>query len=125
LRLLRVFMSVVEHRGFAKAQYELNRSTSSISTTMSQLETPFDVVLCYRGRGGFSLTPKGAKFHVEAHRLDAAISTAQLKMKEFKYHPFYRERHKLYCASAHPLFGVKRIGENDLGNHRSATTPAS
>ncbi|MFC6142957.1 LysR family transcriptional regulator [Paraburkholderia silvatlantica] len=69
LRLLRVFMSVVQHQGFAKAQYELNMSTSAISTYMSQLETQLGVVLCHRGRGGFSLTPKGAEFHVEAQRL--------------------------------------------------------
>ncbi|CAB3806245.1 protein GbuR [Paraburkholderia caffeinilytica] len=69
MRLLRVFTSVVRHQGFASAQQELNLSTSAISTYMSQLEELVGVVLCHRGRGGFSLTPKGAEFHLEAQRL--------------------------------------------------------
>ncbi|WP_233858588.1 LysR family transcriptional regulator [Paraburkholderia sp. HD33-4] len=69
MRLLRVFASVVRHQGFASAQQELNMSTSAISTYMSQLEDLVGVVLCHRGRGGFSLTPKGTEFHLEAQRL--------------------------------------------------------
>ncbi|RZF26197.1 LysR family transcriptional regulator [Paraburkholderia sp. UYCP14C] len=69
MRLLRVFTSVVRHQGFASAQQELNLSTSAISTYMSQLEELVGVVLCHRGRGGFSLTAKGAEFHLEAQRL--------------------------------------------------------
>ena len=38
LKLLRIFVSVVRHQGFANAQQELNLSTSAISTYMSQLE---------------------------------------------------------------------------------------
>ncbi len=38
LKLLRIFVSVVRHQGFANAQHELNLSTSAISTYMSQLE---------------------------------------------------------------------------------------
>jgi hypothetical protein len=38
LKLLRIFVSVVRHQGFANAQRELNLSTSAISTYMSQLE---------------------------------------------------------------------------------------
>lgn len=68
-RLLRIFTCVVRHQGFASAQQELNLSTSAISTYMSQLESLIGVVLCHRGRGGFSLTPKGEEFHQEALRL--------------------------------------------------------
>ena len=68
-RLLRIFTCVVRHQGFAAAQQELNLSTSAISTYMSQLETLVGVVLCHRGRGGFSLTPKGEEFHQEALKL--------------------------------------------------------
>ncbi|PMS34985.1 transcriptional regulator [Trinickia symbiotica] len=68
-RLLRIFTCVVRHQGFASAQQELNLSTSAISTYMSQLESLVGVVLCHRGRGGFSLTPKGEEFHQEALRL--------------------------------------------------------
>jgi len=53
LKLLRIFVSVVRHQGFANAQQELNLSTSAISTYMSQLEAALGLVLCHRGRGGF------------------------------------------------------------------------
>jgi len=68
-RLLRIFTCVIRHQGFAAAQQELHLSTSAISTYMSQLESLVGVVLCHRGRGGFSLTPKGEEFHQEALRL--------------------------------------------------------
>ena len=51
LKLLRIFISVVRHQGFANAQRELNLSTSAISTYMSQLEGALGIVLCHRGRG--------------------------------------------------------------------------
>ena len=69
LKLLRIFVSVVRHQGFANAQHELNLSTSAISTYMSQLESALGLVLCHRGRGGFSLTSKGELFHQETLRL--------------------------------------------------------
>ncbi|WPP01202.1 LysR family transcriptional regulator [Pseudomonas sp. HR96] len=69
LKLLRIFVSVVRHQGFANAQQELNLSTSAISTYMSQLESSLGIVLCHRGRGGFSLTSKGELFHQETLRV--------------------------------------------------------
>ncbi|HLA32420.1 MAG TPA: LysR family transcriptional regulator, partial [Pseudomonas sp.] len=69
LKLLRIFVSVVRHQGFAAAQQELNLSTSAISTYMSQLEGQLGLSLCHRGRGGFSLTSKGELFHQECLRL--------------------------------------------------------
>ncbi|WNW13782.1 LysR family transcriptional regulator [Pseudomonas sp. DTU_2021_1001937_2_SI_NGA_ILE_001] len=73
LKLLRIFASVVRHQGFAAAQQELNLSTSAISTYMSQLEAQLGIVLCHRGRGGFSLTSKGELFHQETLRLLAEL----------------------------------------------------
>ena len=73
LKLLRIFACVVRHQGFAAAQQELNLSTSAISTYMSQLETQLGLVLCHRGRGGFSLTSKGELFHQETLRLLAEL----------------------------------------------------
>jgi len=63
LKLLRVFAAVVRHQGFANAQAELKLSVPAISTYMSQLEAQLGVVLCHRGRGGFSLTSRGESFH--------------------------------------------------------------
>ena len=73
LKLLRIFTCVVQHQGFANAQQALNLSTSAISTYMSQLETALGIVLCHRGRGGFSLTSKGELFYQEAQRLLAEM----------------------------------------------------
>ena len=53
LRLLRVLVAVVEGRGFAAAQTQLNVGASTISNHMSALETRLGVKLCQRGRAGF------------------------------------------------------------------------
>jgi len=59
LRLLRIFVSVVEHGGFAAAESALGVTRSTISVHMSNLETRMKLKLCLRGRGGFSLTEDG------------------------------------------------------------------
>jgi DNA-binding transcriptional LysR family regulator len=73
LRLLRIFAAVVEAKGFAVAQAELNLSPSSVSGYISALEQRLGVRLCTRGRAGFSLTDKGAVIYREAQRLFAAL----------------------------------------------------
>lgn len=69
LKLLRIFTSVVRHQGFAPAQQDLGLSASAISTYMSQLERQLGIVLCHRGRSGFSLTSKGELYHQECVRI--------------------------------------------------------
>lgn len=59
LRLLRIFLSVVEHGGFAAAENALGITRSTISVHMSSLEARMKLKLCLRGRGGFSLTEDG------------------------------------------------------------------
>ncbi|MBA6296600.1 LysR family transcriptional regulator [Colwellia sp. MB02u-9] len=59
LRLLRIFISVVEHGGFSAAEKALGVTRSTISVHMSNLETRMKLKLCLRGRGGFSLTEDG------------------------------------------------------------------
>jgi len=59
LRLLRIFVSVVEHGGFSAAEKALGITRSTISVHMSNLETRMKLKLCLRGRGGFSLTEDG------------------------------------------------------------------
>ncbi|WP_334313340.1 LysR family transcriptional regulator [Psychrosphaera algicola] len=59
LRLLRIFVAVVEHNGFAAAANTLGITRSTISIHMSNLETRMKLTLCLRGRGGFSLTEDG------------------------------------------------------------------
>lgn len=62
IRLLEVFVAVVQHQGYSGAQQELNLSTSAISNYMSELESYVGFVLCQRGRSGFLLTEKGQQF---------------------------------------------------------------
>ena len=73
LRLVRVFLAVVEAGGVSAAQIALNVGASTISTQLSTLETRLGFRLCERGRGGFRLTPKGAVFAEMAYGLMNAI----------------------------------------------------
>lgn len=63
LRLLRIFVSVVEHGGFANAENALGVTRSTISVHMSNLESRMKLKLCLRGRGGFSLTEDGQQVY--------------------------------------------------------------
>ncbi len=74
LRLVRVFLAVVEAGGVSAAQIALNVGASTISTQLSTLETRLGFRLCERGRGGFQLTPKGTAFAEMAYGLMSAIS---------------------------------------------------
>lgn len=73
LRLLEVFVAVVRHQGYARAQHELNLTVSAISNYMSELEDRLGYVLCQRGRSGFALTPKGEQFLQHSLRLLSEI----------------------------------------------------
>ena len=73
LRLLRIFATIADCKGFAAAQAELNLSAPSISGYVSALEQRLGVRLCSRGRAGFALTDKGALIHREAQRLFLAV----------------------------------------------------
>lgn len=59
LRLLRIFVSVVENGGFSAAESALGITRSTISVHMSNLEARMKLKLCLRGRGGFALTEDG------------------------------------------------------------------
>ena len=60
LRLLRIFSTIADCKGFAAAQAELNLSAASISSYIAAIEQRLGVRLCNRGRAGFALTDKGA-----------------------------------------------------------------
>jgi DNA-binding transcriptional LysR family regulator len=59
LRLLRVFVSVVENNGFSAAASAMGVTRSTVSVHMLNLETRMSLKLCNRGRSGFSLTAEG------------------------------------------------------------------
>jgi DNA-binding transcriptional LysR family regulator len=73
LRLLRVFMTVADARGFSAAQTLLNISAPTVSNHISALETRLGVKLCQRGRAGFRLTPEGEVVYRETQKLFAAV----------------------------------------------------
>ncbi|MFC5473195.1 LysR family transcriptional regulator [Paraherbaspirillum soli] len=73
LRLIRVFLAVLDAGGLSAAQTALNVSQSTISTQLATLETRLGFRLCERGRGGFRLTPKGEQFAQASRRLLESI----------------------------------------------------
>jgi len=86
LRLLRVFATVVEARGFAAAQTILNVSGSTISNQITALETRLGVKLCQRGRAGFKLTEDGAAIFAEAQKLFSAVDDFDLRASALRSH---------------------------------------
>lgn len=82
LRLLRVFMVVVDCGGMSAAELELNISTSTISRHVKDLESRLGLVLCRRGRAGFALTAAGQRIHAEARHLLAATGRFRASVDE-------------------------------------------
>lgn len=75
LRLIRVFLAIVDAGGVSSAQATLNVGQSTISTQLATLETRLGYRLCERGRGGFALTSRGEQFVEACRTLLAAIDT--------------------------------------------------
>jgi DNA-binding transcriptional LysR family regulator len=69
LRLIRVFLAIVDAGGLSAAQATLNVGQSTLSSQLATLETRLGFSLCQRGRGGFRLTAKGERFVQLARRL--------------------------------------------------------
>jgi len=59
LRLLRIFVAIVECGGLSAAESRLNIGRSTISAHLSDLEVRLGVILCKRGRSGFEITESG------------------------------------------------------------------
>jgi DNA-binding transcriptional LysR family regulator len=78
LRLLRIFIAVVENGGFAASESELGVTRSTISVHMSNLEQRMKLKLCSRGRGGFSLTEDGQTIYHAAINLFSSINDFSL-----------------------------------------------
>jgi DNA-binding transcriptional LysR family regulator len=75
LRLLRVFKAVADCGGMAAAELELNVAMSTISRHVKDLETRLGLVLCRRGRAGFSLTPEGEQVYAATDQLLSATDS--------------------------------------------------
>ncbi|MCP1401871.1 LysR family transcriptional regulator [Achromobacter insolitus] len=62
IRLLRIFLAIVDAGGVSAAQGALGVGQSTISEQLATLEVRLGFTLCERGRGGFRLTAKGERF---------------------------------------------------------------
>lgn len=69
LRLLRVFATIVDCGGFARAQTALNMAQSTLSTHLASLEDKLGSRLCARGRRGFRLTQAGEETYAAIQEL--------------------------------------------------------
>lgn len=73
LRVLSVFVDVVEHEGFSAAASAKGASLSTVTRDVAALETRLGVRLCQRGRGGFALTQQGEEVYRAAQELMAGL----------------------------------------------------
>ena len=72
IRLMRVFLKVVECGGLSAAQSELGVGRSTISRQLADLEVRMGFTLCERGRSGFRLTQMGQQAELYMRQLLAA-----------------------------------------------------
>ncbi|RWX53445.1 LysR family transcriptional regulator [Photobacterium chitinilyticum] len=84
IRLLKLFLVIVDSGGFSAAQYQLNMHQSSISKKMSDLETRLGMTLCQRGRGGFNLTNDGLKVYEASKKLFEHMNDFQDEINDIR-----------------------------------------
>lgn len=84
IRLIRIFIRVVEAGGLSAAQTELNLSLSTISEKIAALEQRLGVTLCRRGRGGFQLSESGQMIFDECQRLTSSLDQFSRKVASFR-----------------------------------------
>ncbi len=77
IRLLRVFLAVVESGGFSAAQTVLNVGIPTISLHMSELERRIGFRLCSRGSAGFQLSDRGKEVYEQTRALVATLDDRQ------------------------------------------------
>lgn len=80
IRLLRIYVALVEAGGFADAQISLNLSASTLSTHLAALERKLGGQLCERGRRGFRLTHFGEATYAAAKKLFSDIDEFQQRI---------------------------------------------
>lgn len=80
LRLIRTFIAIVDGSGLSAAAAQLNVSLTSISRSLSELETRLDARLCHRGRSGFRLTAQGGEVYAASRRLLSEINEFELTL---------------------------------------------
>lgn len=132
LRLLDVFMAVVESQGIANAQALLNRDASTISRQLRQLEDRLGLRLCERGRGGFALTSEGERVYRNTIDLTLALRNFEDGAESLKGHLSGKLRLAMIdnlisdpnCPLRHVLkrYGARR--ENEVHLHMEVMAPS-
>lgn len=82
LKLLRVFVVLVEQGSFTAAQGQLNIGQSVLSESLKALETRLGMRLCERGPGGFKVLDEGQKVYDAAVRLFDAAENFRLELTD-------------------------------------------
>jgi DNA-binding transcriptional LysR family regulator len=82
LRLLRVFVTIVECGGMTAAQARLNLAPSTLSEYVKDLELRAGFSVCLRGRRGFRLTDKGRQLYNAAREMLIAVEAFRSKASE-------------------------------------------
>lgn len=110
LRLIRIFLTVVENEGISASQGDLRMATSTISNHVTTLEARLGTRLCQRGRGGFALTPEGQIVHEAALALYQSVAAFHTQVDSLRG----------------TLSGTLRVGVLDtaLTNRNSPLLPA-
>lgn len=86
VRLVKVFIAIVEHGGFSAAESALGISRSAISLHMSDLESRLGLRLCKRGRGGFALTSEGREVYRAGQNLLLALDRFRAEVNDLNLH---------------------------------------
>ncbi|RNM24435.1 LysR family transcriptional regulator [Dickeya undicola] len=94
IRWLKLFCKIVEKKGITNAQDATGLSQPVLSHYLSRLEDTLGLILCERGRGGFSLTTEGELVYQEARSVIATLDDFANRLARIK----------------HELIGEVRIG---------------
>ena len=99
VKTLRSFMAIVECQGVTAAQSRLNITPSVISGHLSHLEDRLEMTLCYRGRGGFSLTEDGIAVYEACLSFQEAVANFEHQLHYIRQLDSVRGSHIRVCLA--------------------------
>lgn len=84
MRTLEAFVEIIRQNGFSAAAKVLNATQSTVSKSLAQLETTYDVRLINRGKGKLQLTSAGEYVYRHALRILAEEEAMLREIAELK-----------------------------------------
>ncbi|MFZ4963709.1 LysR family transcriptional regulator [Pseudomonas gingeri] len=101
--LLKVFVAIIECKGFSAAAERLHKTQSTVSQSLQRLEEVVGTPLVYRTSRSVSLTPSGETFLIYARRIlklhNEAINAAHLPGEGGCIHVGLPEDYAQYCLA--------------------------